>query len=130
MARYPPAGAASPPRGTSARVWPVLKLPPRMLTVAWERRALVHVDVLDDLGDEPVEIGVPLAVRMRHHVDGNAVHGDGDVRPVVGVEAAQKDLLRLAASSVLRNQEARREPQQFLGRLPGSEPHVELSDQS
>ena len=72
--------------------------------------ALVHVHVFDDLGDEPVEIGVPLAVRVRHHVDGNAVDGDGDVRPVVGVETAQKDLLRLATSSVLRNQEAGREP--------------------
>jgi len=89
----------------------------------------MHVDVLDNLRDEPVEIGVPLAVCMRPHVDGNAVYRDGDVRPVVGVEATQKDLLRFTASSVLRNQEAGRELQQFLRRLTGSEPDVQLSDQ-
>ena len=51
-------------------------------------RALVHSDVVDDLGDEPMEIRVSLPVRVRHHVDGNVVYGDGDVRSVVGVEAA------------------------------------------
>ena len=50
--------------------------------------ALVDLDVVHDFRNEPVEIRIPLPVGVRHHVDGDSVHGDGDIRPVIGVEAA------------------------------------------
>ncbi len=68
-------------------------------------RPLGRVERFDRLGDDEVQIGEALAVAVADHVDWRAVDGEGDVRPVVGVEAAEEVLLRLAAAGVLHGEQ-------------------------
>ena len=65
------------------------------------------VDVVDELGDEEVEVGVALTVRVRRHVDRHALEPRLEVGAVVEVEAANEVLVRLAVAGVLRDDEAR-----------------------
>ena len=64
------------------------------------------VDVVDELGNEEVEIGVPLPVRVRGHVDRHALESRLEIRAVIEVEAANEVLVRLPVARVLRDDEA------------------------
>ena len=66
---------------------------------------LRRVERVDGLGDDEVQIGEALPVGVAHRVDRRAVDEEGDVGPVVQVEAAQEVLLRLAAAGVLHGEE-------------------------
>src|SRR5262245_62846361 len=59
-----------------------------------------------------MEIGIPLAVRVAAEVDGKPVDEDGDVGAVIGVEAAEEILPRLAATLVLADHEPGNETQE------------------
>src|SRR5215472_11387146 len=48
-----------------------------------------------------MQVGVPLAVTVAWHVDGNTVDRKGDIGAVVGVETAQEELIRFAPTLVL-----------------------------
>jgi hypothetical protein len=78
-------------------------------------RALLVADPVDELGQQPVEIGVAVAVRVRRHVDRHAGDEGREVGAVVEVEAAQEVLVRLAVAAVLRDDHAGHELEQ-LGR--------------
>ena len=69
---------------------------------------------LDHLGDDEVGVGEALAVRVRHHVDRHAVDRQREVGAVVGVEAAQEVLVRLAAARVLHHHQPGRDAQDVL----------------
>lgn len=65
------------------------------------------IDVVDELGDEEVEVGVALPVRVRRHVDGHPLETRLEVRAMIEVEAANEVLVRLAVARVLRDDEPR-----------------------
>src|SRR5712691_2510195 len=81
-----------------------------------EVRALGDLDALDRLGDEEVQVGVALAVRVRGHVHRHSVEVHAHVGPVVGVEAAQEDLVGLPTALVLREDQPGHDAQDVLGR--------------
>ena len=68
--------------------------------------ALAVLDAAEQLGDDEVEIGVPLAVGVRRHVDRHVVDGRREVGAVVEVDATQVVLVRLALAAVLADDEA------------------------
>jgi hypothetical protein len=80
---------------------------------------LAYLGAFHDLRDKEVEIRVPLAVRVRNHVYRGAIHGDGDIGPMIGVEASEEDLLGLAAPAMLRDHQPRGEPEKILRGGPG-----------
>src|SRR5207245_10154668 len=79
------------------------------ITFRREIRNLVVLDALDELGDEEVEVGVALAVRVRSQVDRHALDRREEVGAVVEVEPAQEVLVCLSRAAVLRDDESRYE---------------------
>jgi hypothetical protein len=75
----------------------------REIAVLGEVRALAIVDLLDQLRDQEVQVGVALAVRVAGHVGRHAVDEGGEVGAVVEVVAAQEILVRLAVAGMLRD---------------------------
>ncbi len=62
-----------------------------------------------------MEIGIPLTVRVGNEVHRSSVHRDGDVSPVIGIEAPKENLLGLAPAGMLRDHQAWDEAKQLLG---------------
>ena len=73
--------------------------------------AFQNAQRLDQLGDEEVRVGVALAVRVRGLVDGDAVDGELQVLPAASVEAAKKDLIRVALAEPVGDEHPGRESQ-------------------
>src|SRR5215831_7763022 len=65
------------------------------------------VDVVDELGNEKIEIGVALSVAMRWHVERHSLEARLEIRTVVEVEPAHEILVGLAVARVLRDDHAR-----------------------
>jgi hypothetical protein len=63
------------------------------------------VDVVDQLGDEEVEVRIPLAVRVRRHVDRHPLDARLEIGAVIEVEAANEVLVGLSIARVLRDDE-------------------------
>jgi hypothetical protein len=76
-------------------------------------RPLAHLHVLNELTDDPVQVGVTLTMAMTHHVHRHAVHGERHIGTVVRVEATQKVLVGLAAAGVLHDVKARDRSQEI-----------------
>jgi hypothetical protein len=87
----------------------------REVAVLREIRAFPIVDLLDDLGDQEVEVCVALAVRVGGHVERHAFDPGREVGAVVEVEAAQEILVGLAVARMLRDHAARHRLQHFAG---------------
>src|SRR5689334_7060431 len=68
--------------------------------------AKLVIDVVDELGDEKVQIGVALPVAMRRHVEWHALEPGLEVRSVVEVEPANEVLIRLSIARVLSDDHA------------------------
>ena len=83
-----------------------------------EVRPFVNLHPLDRLGNQPVQIGIALAVGMAHHVHRDAVDEDREVRAMIRVEATEKNLIRLAAAVVLPQDQAWHKPK-HVGRSIG-----------
>src|SRR2546422_3922969 len=83
-------------RGTSSRKVALVRIV----------RTLAVMNMIDELGDEEVQIGVALAVGMARQVHRHAIDVDAEVGAVVEIEAAQEILVRLAAAAVLRDHHA------------------------
>ena len=64
------------------------------------------VDVVHQLGDEEIEVGVALAVGVRGHVDRHALDPGLEVGAVVEIEAADEILVGLAVTRVLGDDHA------------------------
>ena len=64
------------------------------------------VDVVDELGDEKVEVRVPLPVRVRWAVERHALEARLEIGAVVEVEAANEVLVRLPVAGMLGHDEA------------------------
>src|SRR5207244_1669436 len=90
------------------------------ITFRREVRTLVVLDALDELGDEEVEVGVALAVRVRSEVDRDALDRREEVGSVVEVEPAQEVLVRLSCAAVLGDDESRHELQNLARPEDGS----------
>ena len=58
-----------------------------------------------------MQIGVALAMRVAHHVDGNAVDVNREISAMVGVKSAEKNLIGLAAAVVLSEYQSGHQPQ-------------------
>ena len=71
-----------------------------------EVRPFERLETQDGLGDQKVQVGVALAVGVAAEVDREPVDEERDVGAVIGVEAAQEVLLRLAAALMLADDEA------------------------
>ena len=78
-------------------------------------RSLAIADAIDELRDQPVQVRVALAVRMRRHVDRHAVDPGREVGAVVEVEAAQVVLVGFPVAAVLRHDDAGDELQHLRG---------------
>ena len=89
---------------------------------------LAEVDLVYQFGNEKMQIGVTLTMRMGNHIDGHAVDADIDIGAVVDVETTHKDLLGLAAAGMLGDEQARREAEKVLGGLYRPEVDVDLAD--
>ena len=81
------------------------------IALGGEVGTLEVLDALDELGDEEVEVGIPLPVRVRPEVHRHAVERGEEVGAVVEVETAEEVLVRLSGSAVLRDDETRHELQ-------------------
>ncbi len=68
--------------------------------------ALLYRHLLDQLGDQEVDVGIALTVAVGAHVDRHAVEPDGEVGAVVEVHAAQEILVGLAFAAMLRHGQA------------------------
>ena len=66
----------------------------------------LEIHPLHKLRDDGVHVRVALAVRVRGQVQRHIVEEDSDIRAVVEIEAAKKVLVGLAATRVLRDDEA------------------------
>src|SRR2546428_12451343 len=71
-----------------------------------EVRPFERLETQDGLGDQKVQVGVALAVGVAAEVDREPVDEERDVGAVIGVEAAQEVLLRLAVALMLADDEA------------------------
>jgi hypothetical protein len=91
-------------------------------------RAFVHLELLDRFRNDEVKIGVALAVGVAHHIHGQPIDAHRKVGAVVGIEAAHEYLLGLATARVLRNKEARHQPQQVLRRVDRPQRLVDVRD--
>ena len=63
-------------------------------------------DLLHQFGDQEIQVGIALAVRVAGHVDGNVVHAHRQVGAVVEIEAAQEILVGLSAAGMLGDDHA------------------------
>ena len=89
-----------------------------------EIRSLADVDRSDQFGDQEVEVGIALAVRMGAHVDRHVVDRNGEIGAVVEIEAAQEILVGLAVAAVLGDDQAGHDFERFGG--PGKWPRIDL----
>ena len=80
-----------------------------------EVRPLADIDRLHQLRDQEIDIGIALAVAMGRHVDRHAVDGDGEIRAVVEIEAAQKILVGFALAGMLGHDQARHDFEHLAG---------------
>ena len=87
----------------------------REVAVLGKVRALAVLDLVDQLGDQEIQVGVALAVRVAGHVGRHAVDERGEVGAVVEVVAAQEILVRLAIARVLGDDHAGHGLQHFAG---------------
>ena len=78
-------------------------------------RPLAVFQVIHQFGHQKVQVGIALAVGMGGHVDGQAIHLQGQVGAVVQIEAAQEVLIALAFAAVLRGDQAGHQLQQLGG---------------
>ncbi len=92
-----------------------------------EVRPLGDVDARDRLGDEEMEIGVALAVRVRRHVHRNPVQVHAHVGAVVRVEPAQEDLVGLSAALMLGQDEPGDDAQDVLGREARAQQEIAIA---
>ncbi|MNS56631.1 hypothetical protein D3C72_894940 [compost metagenome] len=83
------------------------------IAFAGEIRSLLVIDTLHQLGNEEIEVGIALPVRMRAHIDGHAIDIGGEIRAMVEVKAAQEILVGLAVAAVLGDDQPGHEFQQF-----------------
>ena len=72
-------------------------------------RPLQHHHLPHHLGDDEVEVRVALGVGVGDLVDGDAVEIEFDGRPLVGVEAAENNLLRVPETALVADDNSRRE---------------------
>src|SRR5882672_10753188 len=87
-------------------------------------RAFAVVDMLDQLGDEEIQVRVTLAVPVARQIERHAVDMDREVGAMVEVEAAQEILIRLARAAVLGDDHAGDDLQHLAG--PQQRPVLEL----
>ena len=71
-----------------------------------EIRPFAKIDPLYRFGNDEIEIEIALPVSVRRHVDRHAVHEPGKIRAVIEIEPAQKILVRLARTGMLRGDDA------------------------
>ena len=81
--------------------------------------ALAHVHRADQFGDQEIEIGIALAVRVRAHVDRHVVDVDREIGAVVEIVAAQEILVGFALAGVLRDDQAGHGFEHSPGRVTG-----------
>ncbi len=100
----------------------------RQITVPDVVWTLAHLDPIDHFGYQKMQVRIPLPVGMGYQVDRRTVHGNRDVGPVIRIEPAQEDLLRLAAARVLRDHETWNETKQCVGRFAWTQVQIEIAD--
>ena len=83
-----------------------------------EVRPLLVGDAVHEFGQQPVQVAVAMAVRVRRHVHRHAGDEAREVGAMVEVEAAQEILVRLAITAVLGDDHTGHEFQHF-GRAQG-----------
>src|SRR5262249_60907873 len=66
--------------------------------------------------DQPMKIGVSLAVGVIHDVDGNAINVNCKVGPVIRIETSEKVLVRLPAPLMLNSIKTRNGAGENIGR--------------
>ena len=79
-------------------------------------RAFVHVEAFDGLGNDEIEVGITLPVRMGAKIDRHAIGEERDIGAVIRIEAAEEVLIRLAGSARVLHRDEPGDQTQNLGR--------------
>ncbi len=105
--RAPVAVAAETERGDSLRhlgvVVDVGDTGRGKVALVGEVRTLLVLDPRHQLGEQEVDVGIALPVRVRRQVHRHVVYRGEEVGAVIEIEAAQEILVRLAVAAVLRD---------------------------
>ena len=83
--------------------------------------SLDHPQLLHQLGDDEVRVGVSLGVGIVDLVDGDTVDGELDGLSLLGVEAAQENLVGMAGPTLVGDEDSRREPEDVGGAVAGDD---------
>src|SRR5207237_5241927 len=65
-------------------------------------RAFPIVNMVDQLGNQKIEVGVALAVAMARQIYRHAVHMHGEIGAVMQIEDSEEVMICLAAVAVMR----------------------------
>ena len=93
-------------------------------------RPLPVVEARDQFGDQEIEVGPALAMRVATLVDRHVVDRGAQVGAVVEIEAAQVELVGLAFAAVLADDQPRRRFQQFARAVHGARGQLLLVDRA
>jgi len=93
------------------------------IALVGEIMSLADVDRTDQFGNEEIQVGISLTVRVGAHIDRHLVDGDCEIGTVVEIEPAQEVLVGLAVAAVLGDDQARNDFKRF--RRPGERPVVD-----
>ncbi len=80
---------------------------------ACKERAFHVVSAFDEFGNQEVEIGITLTMRMGAQIHRHALNRNREIRPVIEVEATQKVLVGFAAARMLRDHHTGNHFEQF-----------------
>ena len=69
-------------------------------------RPFAILNIGHELGDDEVDVGVPLAMGVGRHVDRHVIDGGGEVGAVIEIDSSQVVLVRLAFAAVLADEQA------------------------
>src|SRR5262249_44035343 len=98
------------------------------IAVLGEVGSLGNVDAVDRLWNEEVKVGVALPMPVAGQVDRRSVDEERHVGAVIRVEAAQEQLVRLAATLVLRDHQAGYDPEDVFGRCSRAKHQVSIAN--
>ena len=74
---------------------------------------LPEVDIVNEFGNNPIQVHIALAVGMRGEIDRDTVDKTGEIRAMVEIETAQKVLIGFPSATVLCHDHARHDFQDF-----------------
>ena len=76
------------------------------IAILGEIGALVIIDVVDQFGDQEIEVRITLTMAVGGHIDRNAIDAAGKIGAMIQIVPAQEILVSLAVARMLRDDQA------------------------